>query len=98
MAGRDQEQFSQFVAARSASLFRTAYLVVGDRGLAEDLLQEALIKTYGAWPRLRDVNKAEPYARRTIVTTGISWKRRKDWYGEQPHEAPPERATPGATD
>lgn len=98
MARRDHEEFSRFAAARSTALFRTAYLVVGDRGLAQDLLQEALTKTYVAWPRLRDVNKAEPYARRVIVTTGISWKRRKGWYGEQPHDVVPDRRESSATD
>ncbi len=90
MTRRDEEIFSAFVMARSRALFRTAYLVVGDHALAQDLLQEALTKTYVAWPRLREVSKAEPYARRTIVTTAISWKRRKGWYGERPVAEIPE--------
>ena len=72
---RDAVAFSELVATRSAALVRTAYLVVGDHQLAQDLVQEALVKTYVAWPRLRDVSKAEAYARRTIVTTAISWRR-----------------------
>ena len=91
MTRRDTELFSDFVAARSTALYRTAYLVVGDRGLAQDLVQEALTKTYLAWPRLRDVNAAEPYTRRVIVTTAISWKRRRSWYGERPQELLPDR-------
>jgi hypothetical protein len=51
MPRRDPAAFAEFVAARSPSLHRTAYLLVGDRGLAHDLLQEALTKTYVAWPR-----------------------------------------------
>jgi DNA-directed RNA polymerase specialized sigma24 family protein len=43
----DLEQvFRDFVAAHSPPLQRTAYLLVGDWGLAEDLVQTALIKTY----------------------------------------------------
>lgn len=98
MARRDVELFSEFVATRSVALFRTAYLMVGDRGLAQDLVQEALTKTYVAWPRLRDVNAAEPYTRRTIVTTAISWKRRRSWYGERPTEVLPERGATAADD
>lgn len=94
MSRRDHEQFAEFAAARSGALFRTAYLMVGDHGLAQDLLQEALTKTYVAWPRLRDVTKAEPYTRRTIVTTAISWKRRRGWYGERPTDTVPEVAAP----
>ena len=74
---RDVTAFAELVGARSASLYRTAYLVLGDRQLAEDLVQEALVKTYVAWPRLREPTKAEAFVRRTIVTTAISWRRRR---------------------
>ena len=73
---RPEAAFHEFVAARSASLFRTALLMVGDHQLAQDLLQESLVKTYVAWPRLRDVANVEAYARRVVVTTSISWRRR----------------------
>ena len=55
----DISAFSDLVAMRSPALLRTAYLVVGDHQLAHDLLQEALVKAYVAWPRLRDATKAE---------------------------------------
>jgi RNA polymerase sigma-70 factor (sigma-E family) len=84
MAGRDTAAFAEFASARSAALFRAAYLMVGDHALAEDLLQEALTKTYVAWPRLRDVNNAEAYTRKAITTTAISWWRRKSWQNEKP--------------
>ena len=48
MTRRDPADFAEFVAARSAALHRTAYLMVGERHLAQDLLQEALTKTYVA--------------------------------------------------
>ena len=89
MAIRSQGEisaFSQLVAARSPALLGTAYLVVGDHQLAQDLLQEALVKAYVAWPRLRDPAKAEAYIRRTIVTTAISWRRRRSF-----HERPVDR-------
>jgi RNA polymerase sigma-70 factor (sigma-E family) len=76
----DISDFSELVATRSAALFRTAFVVVGDHQLAQDLLQEALVKAYVAWPRLRDVTRAEAYVRRTIVTTAISWRRRRSFH------------------
>jgi len=33
---------------------RFAYLLTGDHGLAEDLLQNSLIKVYLSWDRIRD--------------------------------------------
>jgi RNA polymerase sigma-70 factor (sigma-E family) len=96
MAGRDSAAFAEFATARSAALFRAAYLMVGDHGLAEDLLQEALTKTYVAWPRLRDVGNAEAYTRKAITTTAISWWRRKSWQAERPRDDVPEHAARAA--
>jgi RNA polymerase sigma-70 factor (sigma-E family) len=90
---RDISAFSEFVEQRSHSLLRTAYLLVGDHQLAEDLLQEALVKTLIAWPRLRDPANVDAYARRTIVTTAISWRRRRSFH-ERPVEVLPEAAGP----
>jgi RNA polymerase sigma-70 factor (sigma-E family) len=86
---RDVTAYSDLVTARSKSLFHTAYLMVGDHQLAQDLLQESLVKTYVAWPRLRDVNKAEAYTRRTIINTAISWRRRRSFH-ERPVDVLPE--------
>jgi RNA polymerase sigma-70 factor, ECF subfamily len=85
--------FRQFVAARSAALLRTAYLLVGDWANAEDVLQTALTKTYLAWRRLGEIEAVEAYARRVLVTTATSWWRRR-WHGERPTEVMPERASP----
>ncbi|RQX16421.1 SigE family RNA polymerase sigma factor [Micromonospora ureilytica] len=93
MASKDslEEQFREFVAARSAALLRTAYLLTGDWATAEDLLQTALTKTYLAWKRLGGIEAVEPYARRVLVNTSTSWWRRR-WHGERPTEVLPERA------
>ncbi|WFE50421.1 SigE family RNA polymerase sigma factor [Micromonospora sp. WMMD1155] len=93
MTSRDslEEQFREFVAARSAALLRTAYLLSGDWATAEDLLQTALTKTYLAWKRLGGIEAVEPYARRVMVNTSTSWWRRR-WHGERPTEVLPERA------
>ena len=98
MAARDRAAFAEFVAARSGALHRAAYLMVGDVGLAQDLVQEALTKTYVAWPRLRDIGNAEAYTRKAITTTAITWFRKKSWYGEQPAELVPEKVGAGHAD
>lgn len=41
--------FESFVRAKSGSLMRTAYLLVGDRSTAEDVLQTALLTAYRSW-------------------------------------------------
>lgn len=74
-AGAD---FDAFVLARGPALWRTAYLLVGDRHRAEDLVQTALAQ---AWPHFGRVDSFEAYVRRCLVTTASSWWRRK-WRGE----------------
>ena len=91
MSGRESAEFAEFAAARAGALHRAAYLMVGDVQLAQDLVQEALTKTYVAWPRLRDTGKAEAYCRKAITTTAITWFRRKGWDNERPTESMPER-------
>lgn len=44
----DEDEFRDFVIARSPELLRVAFLLTGDRGHAEDLLQTALMKPRGA--------------------------------------------------
>ena len=77
MARAHDEEFHAFVVARSASLIRTAYLLTGDQGHAEDLLQTALLKTYRHWPRLHAPSNAEAFVRRVMVTSYASWWRRR---------------------
>lgn len=76
-AGDLEREFRDFVAARSTALLRTAYLLSGDWGAAEDPLQVTLTKTYLAWRRLDHIEAVEPYARRVLVNTATSWWRRR---------------------
>lgn len=92
------DEFADFVHARSASLHRAAYLMVGEAALAQDLVQEALVKTYAAWPRIRDKSRAEAYTRKAITTTAIGWFRRRRWTHERPVETLPEPALAGHDD
>lgn len=92
MAARDDE-FADFVAARYRALLRTGLALTGDLGHAEDLTQSALIKTYLAWGRLREVASAESYARRTLVRLALRERQRR-WHGEISADRLPEpRAT-----
>lgn len=87
------EDFRVFVAARQRALLRSAGLLTGDPALAEDLVQTALVKSWPHWPRLAARGDAETYVRRVIVTTHISWRRRR-WRGEVPAAELPD--APGA--
>jgi RNA polymerase sigma-70 factor (sigma-E family) len=86
---RDISAFAELVEHRSHALQRTAYLLVGDHQLAEDLLQESLVKTLIALPRVRDLSRIEGYVRQTMVRTMIGWRRRRSFH-ERPSDALPE--------
>jgi RNA polymerase sigma-70 factor (ECF subfamily) len=85
-----EEAFQGFVAARSGALLRTAYLLVGNRHSAEDLLQTVLVKTFVRWSSIRDVGALEGYVRRSMVTTATSWWRGRA-YRERPLGELPDR-------
>lgn len=71
---RDDGEFGAFVAGSSHRLVGTAYLLTGDRGLAEDLLQDAYERLYVAWPR---VNDPEAYVRTVLSRLAVSrWRTR----------------------
>ena len=73
------DEFSSFVATRSAALFRTAcFLTGGDRHAAQDLVQEALTGTFIRWSNIRDPSASEAYARRIMVRLSTKrWQRRR---------------------
>jgi RNA polymerase sigma-70 factor (sigma-E family) len=86
---RDQE-FSEFYTARGPALRRTAYLIVRDWHLAEDVTQQAFSRLYVAWPRVRAETR-EAYARKAVVNTALSQLRRRT---EAPTDVLPERSAP----
>jgi RNA polymerase sigma-70 factor (sigma-E family) len=84
-------EFEDFVVARSPALLRTAYLLVRDLQLAEDLVQTSLAKAWFSWRRIN--GDPEPYVRRILVTTSVSWWRQR-WTHEHPTASIPEPAMP----
>ena len=80
---RVDPSFEAFVEARSTALLRTAYLLTGDRGHAEDLLQTTLLRTALHWSRARE--SPDAYARRVLVN--LSRDRIRSLF-RRPREAP----------
>lgn len=76
--GADHEaEFAAFMATAAPLLGRTAWLLCGDVHQADELVQQALVKTYLAWPRARDRDPLA-YARRTLANLRIeTWRRRR---------------------
>ena len=75
-AGEPPEPFEAWAAARQHGLLRAAYLLTGDLGRAEDLLQEALLKVALRWSRLGGQNP-DAYVRVVLYRDQVSWWRRR---------------------
>jgi RNA polymerase sigma-70 factor (sigma-E family) len=73
----DDESFREFVTMRWPALVRTAYLLTGDHGRAEDLVQATLEKMHRHWRRIATLESPQGYARRVMTNLAISGSRRK---------------------
>jgi RNA polymerase sigma-70 factor (sigma-E family) len=74
-----REDFREFVQRRAASLHRSAYLLCGDWHLANDLVQEALAKTYRHWDRVQRADSPDAYVRRIVVNeANRHWRRHRN--------------------
>jgi RNA polymerase sigma-70 factor (sigma-E family) len=92
---RDRE-FAEFVRAHRGGLVTTARLLAaGDGHLAEDLVQNALVRVYLAWGRARSGNPIA-YARRTLVNCLADHHRRGFTRREQAAAFVPDSAAPDA--
>jgi RNA polymerase sigma-70 factor (sigma-E family) len=94
----DRQSFEGYVRARGPSLSRHAYLLTGDNHLAEDLVQQTLLRVAGRWKRVVADGDPDPYVRRVLYHQHVSWWR---WRARQVPEAPlgaPDRPVPDEAD
>jgi len=61
---------------RGAALFGYAYVLTGSADSAEDLLQDALVRTFRSGRGSRDLNSAHAYVKRAITSAFIDSGRR----------------------
>jgi hypothetical protein len=54
------------------SLVRLAAALVGDVGIADEVVQDSFVAMYGVWGRLRDRDKALAYLRRRVINRSRS--------------------------
>lgn len=74
----NSDDFSEYVASRRTALLRAANQLTPNPADAEDLLQEGLVRVYGAWGRIADKRVAHSYVRRTMSNHQISqWRRNR---------------------
>jgi DNA-directed RNA polymerase specialized sigma24 family protein len=68
--------FEEFAAARLPAVLKFAAVLTGDRGLAEDVVQEVLIRANARWHMIGSLPRPEAYVRKMIVNEYLTWRRR----------------------
>ncbi|MFG2043018.1 SigE family RNA polymerase sigma factor [Dactylosporangium sp. NPDC048998] len=69
--------FEEFVAARLGALIRYATVVTWDPDLAEDVVQNVLVRAQPRWSRIDRLEAPEQYVHRMVVNEFLSWRRRR---------------------
>lgn len=68
--------FDEFAATRLDAVLRFAVVLTNDRGLAEDVVQEVLIRAHQRWTQISTMEHPEAYVRRMVVNEFLSWRRK----------------------
>jgi RNA polymerase sigma-70 factor (sigma-E family) len=72
---KDEDGFEWFASRVLPRLLRTGWLLTGDAGQAEDAAQEALVRLYAVWPKVRD-QEPEQYVLRILRNVVVStWRK-----------------------
>lgn len=72
-----EEQLECLFRSEYASLLRFACFLVDDPTIGEELVQEAFVRSYQAWDRLREPAAAPAYLRSTVLNLARSRLRRR---------------------
>ncbi len=73
----DVPEFEVVAAGRWTTMVRTAYLLTGDNGLAQDLAQSTLASVYVHWGKVSRARDIDAYLHRILINTHLSRLRRR---------------------
>ena len=86
--------FEQYAIRRLPALLVMARAMCTDPGLAEDLVQDVLVKVHVRWASISATDVPDAYVNRMLVNEFVSWRRK--WSRLIPHAEPTQgSATPG---
>ncbi|GLZ31040.1 RNA polymerase sigma24 factor [Lentzea sp. NBRC 105346] len=71
------EGYEQFVADRLDRLLRYATAMTCDKHLAQDIVQNVLIKAQRRWDRINAMTAPYLYVKRMVTNEYLSWRHRK---------------------
>jgi RNA polymerase sigma-70 factor (ECF subfamily) len=76
----DREAFGQLAAGEVDRLLAVARLILRDPTLAEDAVQEALVRCWRQLPRLRDIDRFDGWLYRILVNAAADESKRRRRY------------------
>ncbi|WP_117215321.1 SigE family RNA polymerase sigma factor [Allorhizocola rhizosphaerae] len=71
--------YEDFVGTRLQALMRYAVMLTGDPHLAQDLVQETMVRAQLKWRRVARADAPESYVKRMMVNLYLDW-RRGSWF------------------
>jgi RNA polymerase sigma-70 factor (sigma-E family) len=70
------ESFNEWATLRLDPLLRFATVLCGSRSLAEDVVQDVLLKAHKRWDKVQAADRPDSYLRRMVVNEYLSWRRK----------------------
>ncbi len=89
--------YEEFVGSRLTALLRYAMMLTGDPHLAQDLVQETMVRVQLNWRRVVRADAPERYVRRMLTNLYLDWQR-GSWIRRVFLRAEPDDTVPAATD
>ena len=72
-----EREFTEFMREATPALARTAWLLCGDEHRAEELVQQALMRTFASWSTARERDPLA-YTRRTLANLRVdTWRKHR---------------------
>jgi RNA polymerase sigma-70 factor (sigma-E family) len=68
--------FEEFAGTQVRPLLGLMTAMCGDAGLAEDLVQDVLLKAHQRWAKISKLDLPERYVRKMLVNEFVSWRRK----------------------
>ena len=71
------ETFDTFFALERGPVLGLAFALIGDRAVAEDLVQDAFLEAFRKWDRIGDFDQPGAWVRRVVANMSVSTFRRR---------------------
>ncbi len=77
MAGEAELEYAWFFRVEFPMVLRTVFLILGDRGKAEDVTQEAFIQLLSHWKKVSRYERPDAWVRRVAIRLAVKTQKRE---------------------